>query len=119
MWDSFVAILRKEFMHIFRDRGTFVLAMSIPLFQLMLFGFIDQTVSNVPTVVVDQDQTRYSRELIDKMRATRTFQIVKVTPDPHDARSDIASGHARVGVVIPPDYHDKRARDLPSKVLVL
>jgi ABC-2 type transport system permease protein len=119
MWDSFVAILRKEFMHIFRDRGTFVLAMSIPLFQLMLFGFIDQTVSNVPTVVVDQDETRFSRELIDKMRATRTFRIVKVTSDPHDARSDIASGHARVGVVIPPDFHDKRARSLPSKVLVL
>jgi len=53
------------------------------------------------------------------MRATRTFKIVHVTQDPRDARTDIASGHARVGVVIPPDYHDKRARDLPSKVLVL
>ncbi len=119
MWDSFVAILRKEFMHIFRDRGTFVLAMTIPLFQLMLFGFIDQTVANVPTVVVDQDESRASRELIDKMRATRTFKIVRVTPNPHDARSDIAAGHARVGVVIPPDYHDKQARAQPSKVLVL
>jgi len=119
MWDSFVAILRKEFMHMFRDRGTFIIAMTIPLFQLMLFGFIDQTVTNVPTVVVDQDQSAASRELMDKMRATRTFKIVHVTQDPRDARTDIASGHARVGVVIPPDYHDKRARDLPSKVLVL
>jgi len=103
----------------FRDRGTFIIAMTIPLFQLMLFGFIDQTVTNVPTVVVDQDQSAASRELMDKMRATRTFKIVHVTQDPRDARTDIASGHARVGVVIPPDYHDKRARDLPSKVLVL
>jgi ABC-2 type transport system permease protein len=119
MWDSFVAILRKEFMHIFRDRGTFVLAMSIPLFQLMLFGFIDQTVVNVPTVIVDQDESRASRELIDKMRATRTFKIARVTTDPHAARSDIAAGRARVGVVIPPDFHDTRARNLASKVLVL
>ena len=44
MWDSFVAVLRKEFMHILRDRGTLMVAMTIPLFQLMLFGFIDQTV---------------------------------------------------------------------------
>ena len=37
--------------------GRSMVAMTIPLFQLMLFGFIDQTVQNLPTVVVDQDQS--------------------------------------------------------------
>ena len=58
VWDSFVAIFPKEFIHIRRDRGTLIIALTIPLFQLVLFGFIDQTVSNLPTVVVDQDGTR-------------------------------------------------------------
>ena len=53
--------------------ATLVIALMIPLFQLILFGFIDQTVSNLPTVVVDQDGTRYARELMDKLRATHTF----------------------------------------------
>jgi len=119
VWDSFVAILRKEFTHIVRDRGTLMIAMTIPLFQLMLFGFIDQTVQNLPTVVVDQDQSRDSRELMDKLRATHTFKIKRVTANPLDARTEIAAGRARVGLVIPPDYHDRRARDLPAKVLVL
>jgi ABC-2 type transport system permease protein len=119
VWDSFVAILRKEFTHILRDRATLMIAMTIPLFQLMLFGFIDQTVQNLPTVVVDQDQSRDSRELMDKLRATHTFQIKRVTTNPLDARIEIAAGRARVGVEIPPDYHDRRARDLPAKVLVL
>ncbi len=119
MWDSFVAVLRKEFTHIARDRGTFVIAMMIPLFQLTLFGFIDQTVHNLPTVVVDQDESRESRELMDQLRATGTFRIKRVTANPNEARSEIAAGHVRVGVVIPPDYHDKRARDLSAKVLVL
>ena len=44
MWSSFVSIYRKEFLHIFRDRATLVMAFSIPVFQLILFGFIDQTV---------------------------------------------------------------------------
>ena len=119
MWDSFVAILRKEFTHIIRDRGTLVITMMIPLFQLSLFGFIDQTVHNLPTVVVDQDETQASRELMSQLRATGTFQITRVTTDPRAARSEIAAGHVRVGVVIPPDYHDKRARDLDAQVLVL
>ncbi|MEO8797448.1 MAG: ABC transporter permease, partial [Polyangiaceae bacterium] len=64
IWTSFVAIFQKEFLHIFRDRGTLVMALTIPIFQMILFGFIDQTVRNVPMVVVDQDQSQYSRELM-------------------------------------------------------
>ena len=62
IWDSFVAVMRKEFVHVRRDRATMVAALSIPLFQLVLFGFLDQTVRDVPTVVVDQDRTSASRE---------------------------------------------------------
>src|SRR4051812_30940312 len=95
--NSFVAVFQKELFHIRRDRGTLVVALTIPLFQLMLFGFIDQSVTNVPTVVVDQDATRQSRELMDQLRATRTFAITQVTSDPRDAREEITRGRARVG----------------------
>jgi ABC-2 type transport system permease protein len=118
-WNSFVAVFQKEFLHMRRDRGTLVIALTIPMFQLTLFGFIDQTVSNVPTVVVDQDGTRQSRELMDQLRATHTFRIAKVTRDPHEARGEITAGRARVGVVIPPDFHDKRVRGSGAKILVL
>ena len=119
IWASFVAIFQKEFLHIFRDRGTLAMALTVPIFQMILFGFIDQTVRDVPMVVVDQDQTQYSRELMDQLRATKTFKITRVTPDPRVAREDITAGRVRAGVVIPPDYHDLRARNLPAKVLVL
>jgi ABC-2 type transport system permease protein len=116
---SFVAIFMKEFVHMRRDRATLVIALTIPLFQLILFGFIDQTVSNLPTVVVDQDGTHYAREVMDKLRATHTFQINRVTRDPRAAREDVTAGRARVGVMIPPDFHDKRARGEGAKILVL
>jgi ABC-2 type transport system permease protein len=117
--NSFIAVVQKEFVHIRRDRATLIVALTIPLFQLILFGFIDQTVTNVPTVVVDQDGTRQSRELMDQLRATHTFRIDKVTTDPHAARDEITAGRVRVGVVIPPDFHDKRLRGTGAKILVL
>jgi ABC-2 type transport system permease protein len=119
IWDSFVAIFQKEFLHVRRDRGTLVIALTIPIFQLILFGFIDQTVTNVPTVVVDQDGTGEARLLMDKLRATHTFAIQKVTRDPRDARTEITAGHAKVGVVIPPDFHDRRAHQDGAQILVL
>ena len=119
MFRSFLAIFRKEFLHIFRDRGTLRLALMMPVMQLLLFGFIDQTVHDLPTVVVDQDRTSDSRLLQNEMEASKTFRIVRLTADPDEARQMIRSAQARVAVVIPPRYHDHRVRGTEAQVLVL
>lgn len=48
LYSSFLAVFKKEFLHIRRDRATLITALTIPLFQLILFGFIDQTVKKHP-----------------------------------------------------------------------
>src|SRR5436190_20003584 len=110
MWRSFIAVFRKEFLHILRDRGTLRLALFLPVMQLVLFGFIDQTVHDLPTVVVDQDRSVESRLLQSKLAASRTFQITTVTSNPDQARQMIRAGRARIAVVIPPRFHDRRLR---------
>jgi ABC-2 type transport system permease protein len=119
MMSSFLAVFRKEVLHIRRNRGVLIVTVMMPIMQMLLFGFIDQTVHDVPTVVVDQDHSVQSRELMDKLRATKTFDIREITTSPTAARGAIISGKAGVGIVIPPDYHDLRARNRPAKILVL
>jgi ABC-2 type transport system permease protein len=120
MWRSFLAVFRKEFLHIVRDRGTLRLALALPLMQLVLFGFIDQTVHDLPTAVVDQDLSVESRLFQDQLRATKTFEIVSVTTDPSVARQQIRSGRARVAIVIPRRFRDLRlSRTETAQVLVL
>jgi ABC-2 type transport system permease protein len=116
---SFFAVFRKEFLHIRRDGTTIRLALLIPVFQLVLFGFIDQTVHDLPTVVVDQSRSVASRELIDQLRATHTFRISRLTQNPESAREEIIAGRARVGILIPPDFHDKRSRRQTARILAL
>jgi len=89
MWRSFLAVFRKEFLHILRDAGTLRLALMLPVMQLVLFGFIDQTVHDLPTTVVDQDHSVDSRLFRDQLKATKTFKIIDVTTDPEQARSSI------------------------------
>lgn len=119
MMSSFRAIFRKELIHIRRNRAILFLAVMMPLMQLTMYGFIDQRVHDVPTVVVDQDRSVQSRELMDQLRATKTFAIRAVTGSSQVARTEIVAGRAGVGIVIPPDYHDKRARGATAKILVL
>ena len=119
MWRSFLAVFRKEFLHILRDAGTLRLALMLPVMQLVLFGFIDQTVHDLPTAIVDQDHSVDSRLFRDQLRATKTFKIIDVTTDPEQARQEIRSGRARIAIVIPPRFHDDRVRGTTAQVLVL
>src|SRR5262245_28437557 len=119
MWDSFVSIFFKEFVHIRRDKGTLMLSLMLPVFQLVLFGFIDQNVRDLPTVVVDQDQSVSTRDVMARMRATRTFAIESVTTNRHAARDEVISGRARAAVIIPPDFHKKRLEGHGAQMLVL
>jgi ABC-2 type transport system permease protein len=107
--------MRKEFVHVRRDRATMMAALSIPIFQLILFGFLDQTVRHVPTVVVDQDRTSASRELVQQLEATDTFRVVEVTSNPQEARERIIQGRAKVGVVLPPKFGAARTGADPGE----
>jgi ABC-2 type transport system permease protein len=118
-WNAFVSVFRKEVLHMLRDGATIRFALAIPIFQLLLFGSIDQTVRHVPTVVVDQDRSSASRAFIDKLEATGTFDVTHLTSRQRAARDDLAAGRARVGVVVPPDFHRDRARGEGAQVLVL
>lgn len=45
-----IAICRKEVLHLIHDRLTFGMAIMIPLFQLVLFGYtINTDVRHIPT----------------------------------------------------------------------
>jgi ABC-2 type transport system permease protein len=69
--------------------------------------------------VVDQDRSVESRLFQSKLVASKTFKIVAVTASPDQARQMIRSGRARIAVVIPPRFHDKRVRGDQAQVLVL
>ncbi len=119
MMASFRAVFRKEVLHIRRNRAVLFLVVMMPAMQMTMYGFIDQTVHDIPTVIVDQDRSVESRELMDQLRATKTFAIQSVTANPQIARTEIIAGRAGVGIVIPPDFHNKRARNAHAKILVL
>jgi ABC-2 type transport system permease protein len=57
-----LAVARKEFRQLRRDRLTGGMIVGIPLMQVLLFGYaINTNVRNIPTVVADQSGDDASR----------------------------------------------------------
>ena len=62
MLPRLLAIIQKEFIQTLRDRWTLVIMISIPLLQLILFGYaINMNVQHIPMVAVDQSLDDASR----------------------------------------------------------
>ena len=106
-----IAITRKEFIQIMRDRRTLVVTLLMPIIQLVLMGYAAASdVKNVPLAVLDQSRSPQSRALLDAFRSTGYFVInYEVTSEP-DLQRLIDEGQAKTGLIIPPDYGQKVSR---------
>ncbi len=100
-----VSLIRKEFIQIVRDPRTLVLTFIFPVIMLFLLGYaVTNDVRNIPLAVLDQDQSRQSRALLDAYRSADYFRMEFVVNNEEEMRSLIDSNKARAGIIIPPDY---------------
>src|ERR1700726_2042342 len=120
LFRGFGAVFYKEVLHVRRDSATLFFSLFIPLIQMFVLGFgIDTNVRQIHTVVFNGDGRRESRELIDRLKNSDTFNIIDYVTNDHDLNDDIVSGRARVGIKIPVDYSDRLIHSMSSQVLVL
>src|SRR5512135_2069301 len=99
------AITQKEFIMTFRDWGTLLLILFMPLIQLVLFAYaIHMDVKHVPMVVADQSLDQASRSYIDDLVQSGYFDVVLTVSNQRSVIDAIDRGEAKLGVVIPPDF---------------
>lgn len=111
-WVRFLAVLRKEFLHIRRDRASLIMAIAMPIGMLLLFGYaVNTDVDHLPTVVWDQSQTADSREFITSMRNTQYLNPDDFVQGYQQIEGYLDSGKARVAVIIPPDFGKELQKD--------
>ena len=72
-----LAIAHKEVLHVLRDVRTLYLALGMPVVMLVLFGFgVSFDLDDIPMVVVDQDGTEASRELVRRILEGYEAEVV-------------------------------------------
>ncbi len=115
-----MAVLKKEFLQMKRDRMTLGLVFMIPLVQLLLFGYAIQTeVKHIPTVVFDQSLSADSRDVLNAFSASGYFDIRNTVNSFQAVNQQIDSGAAQVGIIFPPDFARQLARGNSAAVQVI
>ena len=102
-----LTFVRKEFLHVLRDKRTLLILFGMPVVQILLFGFALSTeVKDTRIAVLDQDKSQSSTELISKIDANRYFDLEQDLKSIHEAEDAFKSGRIKMIMVIPAGFSE-------------
>jgi ABC-2 type transport system permease protein/ribosome-dependent ATPase len=100
-----VALARKEWREIVRDRIFLSLAFLLPVVLMLVFGYgMSMDIDNVPLVVIDHDRTPSSRAYADRFAHLEHFDFRGLVDSEREGESLLASASAEVMLVIGPSF---------------
>jgi ABC-2 type transport system permease protein len=113
-------LMRKELLELRQDPRLFAIVIMAPLIQLTMLGYAATTdVRDVPMVVVDQDRSVASRDLISRFEASENFVIVGALTSEREIDAYLDSGDAWMALSIPAQFGARIEKRAPVSVQVL
>ena len=101
----FLAFIRKEFRHVWRDRRSLSILLGLPIIMMLLFGFaISNEVKDSNIAVLDHSNDLMSRQLVDRIGQSNYFTVFEMVDKEAAIESAFRKGNIRLAVIIPPDF---------------
>jgi len=113
-------VVRKEFLELRQDPRLFSIVIMAPIVQLTMLGYAATTdVRNVPLVVIDQDGTSESRDLVSRFEASQSFMVIDRLSSVSEIDAYLDSGRAWMALTIPAEYGKRIRAGTPTSVQVV
>ena len=114
-----LSLIRKEFIQTFRDVPIVILVI-YTFAEIALCGWtLTMDVKNVPTAVLDRDNSPASRALVERIRQTEAFNLDFYPASEDELERLLDSGQATLGLIIPPGLGRDLAGGQPASIQVL
>jgi ABC-2 type transport system permease protein len=98
-------MLVKEFLQLRRDRLTLATMITIPLMQLLLFGYAINTMPrDLPTAVLLQENSDVGRSILRALENTRYFKVTRVLRDEAEFDQSLQSGSVLFAIEVPANF---------------
>lgn len=99
MKKSFLAFVRKETLHLLRDPRTLLIALFVPVIQMLLFGFaISTEINNINVMICDPCDHKDTSELAARLDANPVYTFAGYV-GPSDIDAALVDGKAEAIVV--------------------
>ena len=113
-------VVRKEFLELRQDPRLFGIVIMAPIIQLTMLGYAATTdVRNVPLVVIDQDGSSESRDLVSRFEASQSFMVIDRLSSVSEIDAYLDTGRAWMALTIPVEYGRRIRTRTPTTVQVV
>ncbi len=103
--NQFFIFVKKEWLHIWRDRRTLFILVWMPIVQIILYGFaLTNEVKNAKIAVFNQSNDAATTTIINEINASRYFKIVKDLHSYDEIGATFREGIIRLAVVFPQNF---------------
>lgn len=114
------ALALKEWLQIWRDSRSLILALITPLLLILIFGYaLNLDVKNVGMAVYNRDMSSFSRKFIDEFSHTEYIKIRRHVYDYDSIDRLINNGEVVLALVIPPCFSRNVKAGKPAEVQIL
>lgn len=73
---QFLAFVRKEFYHIFRDKRTMMILLGMPIIQIIIFGFaLNTDIKDIRVSILDPNGDIVTRKIVERIDASEYFIV--------------------------------------------
>ncbi len=104
-WRRVGAMIMKEFLQLRRDRITLATMVTVPMMQLILFGYaINTTPRDLPTAVLLQENSDVGRSILAALENTRYFKVTHQARDVAELDHLLASGSVLFAIEVPAGF---------------
>jgi len=108
---AFLGFVRKETLHLLRDRQTLAILLLFPVVQVLIFGFAVRTdVEDVAIAIVDPTPDVATLNLRERIAASDRFHIVGVTTSTRGLDARFRDGSVRQALLLPSDMERRIGR---------
>ena len=108
---AFLGFVRKETLHLLRDRQTLAILLLFPVVQVLIFGFAVRTdVEDVAIAIVDPTPDVATLNLRERIAASDRFHIVGVTTSTRGLDARFRDGSVRQALLLPTDMERRIGR---------
>jgi len=116
----FLAFIRKEFYHVFRDQRTLLILFGLPVVQIILFGFaLSSEVKNIGIAIQDNSHDIHTEKIIRKIGSSSYFHIENSILNYTDIESRFRYGSIKCAVIFPSNFGSDLQRLGGAKIQVI
>lgn len=102
------AIAIKEMLQIVRDPRSLMIALLVPLMQMVIFGYgVSLDIRHIPLCVLDHENGQQSRELVARFSASRYFALGPALASERDVARALDDGDCEIALVVPADFSQR------------